>query len=163
MSNPKGGTKKIQKLCKINNIHITTVVPDIVEGWEGKPKGALQLLYKQGWINPTDNPKEYTMKGKLDEFGNRDLKTSLKCLILQQPDFMNQKTMLQHYCKKLGVRTDRTPVAHCKIAGKGIEFDWGYLKITYCSCPISLKHSKSKFHSLVDSVLSSQTLTISIC
>ena len=97
--------------------------------------------------NPTNNPKVYTMKGKLDEFGNRDLNTLLKCLILQQPDFMNEKTMLQYYCKKLGIRTDRTPVAHCEIAGEGIEFDWGFSKIAYNSKPISLKQNKSKFHS----------------
>ena len=163
VSNPKGGTKKIHKLCKTNKVDITTVVPDITEGWVGKPKGALQLLYERGWINPTDNPKDYTMKGKIDEFGNRDTKRSLKRLLLQQPDFMNEKTMLQHYCEKLGVRTDRTPVAHCEVAGERIEFDWGYSKIAYRSKPISLKQNKSKFHSLVESVLSSKTLTLSIC
>ena len=67
--------------------------------------------------------------------------------MLQQPHFMNEKTMLQYYCKKLGIRTDRTPVAHCEIAGEGIEFDWGFSKIAYNSKPISLKQNKSKFHS----------------
>ena len=124
--NPKGGMKKLQKLCKKNNIPTTKTIPDIAEGWVNKPKGALQVLYERGWINPSLDPKEYTMKGKSDTFGNRDLKTSLKSLILCQLDFMNQKTMLQYYCEKLGILSDRTPVAHCKIAGEGIEFNWGF-------------------------------------
>ena len=52
------------------------------------------------------------MKGKTDDFGNNDLKKSLKSLILQQPNFMKQQTILQHYCKKLGIRSDWTTVAH---------------------------------------------------
>ena len=76
---------------------------------------------------------------------------------------MNQKTMLQYYCEKLGILSDRTPVAHCKIAGEGIEFNWGFAKLTYCGKPIGLKWNKSKFHSLVKSVLSSKVPTISIC
>ena len=50
-------------MCKTKNVETTTTVPEIVEGWIGKPKGALQVLYERGWINPTNNPKVYTMKG----------------------------------------------------------------------------------------------------
>ena len=59
--------------------------------------------------------------------------------------------------------SDCTPVAHCKIAGEGIEFDWGFSKLAYRAKPISLKRNKTKFHSLVDSVLSDKVLTISVC
>ena len=128
-----------------------------------KPKGALQLLYERRWIDPTINPKEYTIKGKMDEFGNRNMKTSLKSMILCQPDFMNQQTMLQYYCNKLGIMSDQTPVVHCKIAGEGIEFDWGFSKLAYRAKPISLKRNKTKFYSLVESVLSDKVLTISVC
>ena len=141
----------------------TKNIPDIAEGWVNKPKGAFQVLYERGWINQSLDPKDYTMKGKLDPFGNRNLKTSLKSLILCQPDFMNQKTMLQYYCEKLGILSDRTPVAHCEIAGEGIEFNWGCAKLTYRGKPIGLKQNKNKFHTLVESVLSNKVLTISIC
>ena len=109
------------------------------------------------------HPNEYTMNGKLDEFGNRDLKKALKKIIACQPDFMEQPTMLQYYCEKLGIKTDRSPVAHCEIAGEGIEFNWGYSKLNYRAQPLSLKQNKSKFHSLVESVLSSKVLTLSVC
>ena len=58
--NPKGGSKKLQKMCKANNIVTSREVPNIQEGWVGKPKGALQVLYERGWINPAADPKEYT-------------------------------------------------------------------------------------------------------
>ena len=109
---PYKKSKKLQNMCKSNNIPTTKTIPDIEEGWVDKPKGALQLLYERRWIDPTINPKEYTIKGKMDEFGNRNMKMSLKSMILCQPDFMNQQTMLQYYCNKLGVMSDRTPVAH---------------------------------------------------
>ena len=161
--NPKGGTKKLQKICKANKIPITQTVPDIEEGWTNKSKGALQLLYERGWIDPTLDPQEYTMKGRLDEFGNRNIDRSLKSLISQQPDFMHEQTMLQYYCEKLGIKSDQTPVAHCEIAGEGIKFDWGCSKLTYRAKPISLKHNKNKFHKLVDSFLGKEVLSISVC
>ena len=103
------------------------------------------------------------MKGKLDEFGNRELDKSLMIMIAQQPDFMHEKIMLQHYCEELRIKSDRTPKAHCKIAGRGIEFDWGFSKLMYHAKPIELKRNKTKFQSLVDSVLSREVLTLAVC
>ena len=80
-----------------------------------------------------------------------------------QPDFLEQETLLQVYCRKLGAKSDHTPVAHCEVAGEGIEFDWGYSKTVYRSKPLSEKRNKSQFHSLVDSVLSNDVLTLSVC
>lgn len=71
--------------------------------------------------------------------------------------------MLQYYCKKLGITTGCTPVALCKVAGKGIKFDWCCSKVAHYAKHISLKKTKSKFHSLVQSVLSYKVLTISVC
>ena len=163
VSNPKGGTKKLQKLCKANDIPITRPKLHIEEGWLNKAKGALQVLYERGWIDPSIDPKQYTMKGRIDEFGNRNIKRSLKSIISQQPNFMHEQTMLQHYCNKLGIKSDRTPVAHCKIAGEGIEFDWGFSKLNYRAKPITLKRNKSKFHTLVHSVLGKEVLTLEVC
>ena len=64
--------KKSQKLCQKNNIPTSKTIPDIAEGWVNKPKGAFQVLYERGQINPSLDPKEYTMKGKPETFGNRD-------------------------------------------------------------------------------------------
>ena len=83
-------------------------------------------------------------------------------MIASQPDFMEQKTLLQHFCELLGAKSDHTPVAHCEIAGEGIEFDWGYSKTIYRSKPLSMKRNKTKFHELVDSVLGREVLTLAV-
>ena len=83
--------------------------------------------------------------------------------ITQKSNIIHEQTMLQYYCEKLGIKSDRTLVVHCKIAGEGIKFDWGFSKFTYRAKPISLKCNKNKFHILVDSVLSSEVLTPAVC
>ena len=120
------------------------------------------MLFERGWIDPSD-PDCYTVEGRIDEYGNRLCETSIKSLISVQPDFLQQETLLQVYCNKLGVKADRTPVAHCEIAGEGIEYDWGHSKIVYRSRPLSEKCSKSKFIALVNEVLRDTVLTLSVC
>ena len=87
---------------------------------------------------------------------------SIKKLIAKQTDFMQQETLLQNCCKKIGVLTDRCPVAHPEIVGEGIEFDWGCSKLVYRSKPLSLKSSKEKFHNLVDTVLDKGVLILAL-
>ena len=76
---------------------------------------------------------------------------------------MEQETLLQIYCRKLGVMSDRSPVAHCEIAGEDIEFDWGFTKLTYRAKTLSEKRNKQTFHKLVHKVLSSEVLTLDTC
>ena len=54
-------------------------------------------------------------------------------------------------------------MAHCEIAGEGIEFDWGFSKMAYRSKQIEQKRNKSKFHELVHSVLGSSVLSLLVC
>ena len=65
---PKGNLKKLQDLCVAKDIPIKYNEKKIIEGWVGKPKGSLQLLYERGYIDPT-NWKDYTNSGKKDEYG----------------------------------------------------------------------------------------------
>ena len=75
---------------------------------------------------------------------------------------MEQETLLQTHCKKLGAMSDRSPVALPEIAGKGIKFNWGFSKITYRAKSLSQKRNKTKFHELVHEVLSNAVLTLSV-
>ena len=163
ITNLKGNRDKLKKLCDKNKIPTTRTVLDIKQGWANKAKGAYQVLWERGWINPLANPKTYTWKGRADDYGNIDKSTSIKALIMNQPDFLEQKTLLQHHCEQLGVLSDRSPVAHCDIAGKGIEFNWGFSKMNYRSKPIEMKRNKTKFHELVMSVLGKDILTMAVC
>jgi hypothetical protein len=59
--NPKGNLKKLQQQCKALNLPIQCSETVIIKGWVWKPKGAFQILYEQGWIDPS-NLQQYTEK-----------------------------------------------------------------------------------------------------
>jgi hypothetical protein len=143
------------KLANNNNIPLTKTVP-IKSGWEGSPKGALQILYERGFIDPKDDMKKYSMDIKedwLDEDG--DIKDSckkyyLRRLLEELPDFINAKTELEHLSERLSERYNITvtilfsPKYHCEIAGLGIEIAWGYGKKYYRRF-ITMEQKKSNF------------------
>ena len=127
-----------------------------------KQNGSLQILYERGWINCHVNHKEYTLLRSIDIYGNRNDKKSIKRLISIQPNFMNQHTLLQTYCTKLGIKSNQTQVEHCKITDEGIEFDCGFYKIVYQSKSLEEKRNKDKCQKLVKTVLSKDVLTLSV-
>ena len=60
-----------------------------------------------------------------------DPNTSMTYLISQLPDFQNEQTRLQHMALKLGCSVRYTPKAHPELAGRGIEYHWGYSKFYF--------------------------------
>ena len=51
-----------------------------------------------------------------------------------QKDFTEEITLLQYHAQKLGAILDLTPKCHLEIAGEGIKYAWGLLKLDYaCS------------------------------
>jgi hypothetical protein len=87
---------ELQELLTARDIAITFTHPRILEGWCGKPKGPLQVLFERGKIDrdvPRRSYKENRTKGT-DFEENGDLKESIKPLILtfllsQCTDFAN--------------------------------------------------------------------------
>ena len=161
--NSKGRRDHSVKLCRNNNLPLKKTETIVHEGWHMKPKGALQVLWERGWIDPEKSHTYYTMEGKKDIFGILDESTSIDSLMAKQPDFLEQETLLQYYAKELGVETDRSPVCHPEIAGEGIEFNWGCSKVYYRGQPIARKRSKNNFYSLVDECLGPRVLHIKQC
>ena len=139
----------------IKNIQI------IEEGWCNKPKGALQVLYERGFIDPLcDAIKTYTMKGQKQPDGSFDDTTSINHLMSIQPDFQDQETLLMFYGRQLGVTVDRTPKCHPELAGEGIEYAWGAAKLYYRKQPLKDKRNKLVYEELVKRSLSDQILSL---
>ena len=86
----KGKQEKAQRIMQ-KNISITYQILDIESSWVNKPKGALQILYERGWIDPDIKPTEYTWKQKLNKFKIWDTSKSIQRMISSQPNFQNQK------------------------------------------------------------------------
>jgi hypothetical protein len=99
-------------------------------GWEGQPKGMLQILWEHGW-NDINNLGKYTVSGKKNELGVIDTEFSLKHLLGSCRDFEEEESLLQARGTSLGVMVDRTPKCHCELLGEGIEYSWGCAKNYY--------------------------------
>jgi len=154
----KGSLKQLQAICRANGIQTKKTVPKVVEGWVGKAKGKLQILWERGFIDTT-NLARYTNDGKVDAFGIIDKSYSLHQLMMNCKDFIEEESMLQSKGQEMGVLIDRTPICHAELAGEGIECSWGCSKNEYRRQPLSMKRKKETYRELVKTCLSRDTLT----
>jgi hypothetical protein len=154
----KGTKDELQILCKNKDVPIQEELEEIIEGWENRPKGMLQILWERGFIDPEKKKDDYTVDGKKDAFGNVIRETSLKHLMSLLTDFIEEETLLQYHGRLLGVKVERTPKCHPEIAGEGIEYDWGCGKGVYRRLPISQKKTKQKFRESVKTCLDSNNV-----
>jgi DNA-binding transcriptional regulator YhcF (GntR family) len=149
----KGNKVAIVELCKQNDVPYKVTTETINEGWNGKAKGMLQILWERGFIDPAIEPTKaegfYTNDGKKDAFGNLIPGTSLRKMMSSLIDFINEETLLQYHGKTLGVLVDRSPKCHPEVAGEGIEYSWGCAKGKYRRLPISDKRKKENFRQSV--------------
>jgi hypothetical protein len=150
-----GDKKESQRLCSGNEVPIETSKMGIIEGWEGKAKGMLQMLFERGRIDPT-GMSEYTVDGRNDVFGNLIAVTSLQHLMEQLGDFQDEETLMQYHGRRLGEKVNQTPKCHPEMAGEGVEYNWAAAKGFYCRLPISEKRSRAKFCESVPRCLDSK-------
>jgi hypothetical protein len=72
----------IKRDSTTDNIPLVYELPEILKGWEGQPKGMLQVLWGRGFIDGTKSEKYYTLEGCKDE----SLETSTRQNFLQDDD-----------------------------------------------------------------------------
>ena len=62
----KGKLKDLQRAASNIGLPIEETKQKVIEGWEGKPKGLLQILWERGWIDNSDNKAylNYTVTGR---------------------------------------------------------------------------------------------------
>jgi hypothetical protein len=141
-------------------IALTYKKHEIIQGWEGQPKGMEQILLEQGWINPTVTRKVYTVHGTKDSMGAVRKDTSLQYLMSNLKDFMSQETsMLCLKAREMGIMMDRMPKCHCKLGGEGIEYAWGCAKNQYRRQPLKHKRGKENFCQTARKCFSRQVVT----
>jgi hypothetical protein len=138
-----GNKKELQKRCKEAGISVQITIQEITEGWEGKPKGMLHILFERGCINP-ERINEYTVDGKNDAFGNHVTDACLRYWMDQLSDFQDEETLLQYHGRQIGGKVDRTPKCHLEMAGKGMEYAWACGKNVYPRLPLKDKKTKAK-------------------
>ena len=146
VNDPCGNKEKLQDLATARGLPLKYTKKVIKEGWHMKPKGALQILFKQGWIDP-HNITRYSAKGK--EGSDGCVEFSIDQLMEKQDDFTSELTLLQYHTNLMGVRLERSPKCHPEIAGEGVEYGWALSKVEYRRLPIARKKSKDGFLKLV--------------
>jgi hypothetical protein len=123
----------------------------ITKGWEGQPKGLLQVLWERGFKDP-DKAKAnwYTLDGRKDLItGEVDNNLSLRHLMGRCTDFRDEETALEHLARRLGVTVRLTPKFHAELAGEGVEYSWAHSKACYRRMPVSKKKGRENFKQLV--------------
>ena len=153
---------ELQEHARNKGIETRVVRTREKKGWEGRPKGLLQVLWERGWIDEAQRDK-YTMDVATDGDGEvlegaEDW--SLKCLMASCLDFAEEMTALQHVGSQLGVSVIITPKFHAELAGEGVEYSWGVAKGIYRRKPLNSKKSKDAFKRLVSDVTSREVLTV---
>jgi hypothetical protein len=156
---PKGNRQQIRDMALRAGIALTYEKRDIIQGWEGQPKGMEQILWERGWIDPTVTRKVYTVHGTKDSMGAVRKDTSLLYLMSNLKDFHGQATMLQLKATEMGIFIDRTPKCHCELAGEGIEYAWGCAKNRYRRQPLKDKRGKDNFRRTVRKCFSREVIT----
>jgi hypothetical protein len=121
----------------------------VVPGWEGQPKGLLQVLWERGLIEMLSLEK-YTLDGRKDPItGNVNLRLSLRSILANCKDFKEEETALEYLGTQLGVTVKLTPKFHAELAGEGVEYSWAHSKAFYRRLPLSKKRGRENFKQLV--------------
>jgi hypothetical protein len=103
--------------------------------------------------------QDYPVDGKTDALGVKQMNFSLKYLMANCPDFIEEESLLQFNGQKMGVIIDQTPKCHCELAGEGVEYSWACAKNEFRQKPIQQKKSKELFKNTVRECLSREILT----
>ena len=151
IENVRGTKADILKIAQEKNIEVKVTENKIKEGWVGKPKGMKQIAFERRFIN-LDELSLYTKDGHKDENGNvTDDTHSIKCIIGECIDFIEEKTLLQTMGEEIGhargltIIVDRSAKCHPETAGEGIEYTWAHSKIYQRNKPFTERRSISQF------------------
>jgi hypothetical protein len=91
----KGKLADLQRAATNHGLPIEEISQKVQKGWEGKPKGLLQVLWERGWVDNSNGRAlyYYTISGRKNEFNLVQPKTSLKHLMGSCCDFEEEETM----------------------------------------------------------------------
>ena len=115
----------------------TEEVAVVKQGYAGKPKGLLDVLFERGQLDPkflkggkSGTVIQYTKDPKVVD-GIPDESLSLVSMLQRNTDFQNEPTAMQELTESLGHTQEKTPKKHPEVAGRGIEYDWGLSNVTF--------------------------------
>jgi hypothetical protein len=103
MTDTNIGSWNCNRITRTNSIDTKTGRTREKKGWEGQPKGLLQVLWERGWIDE-GQVERYTMDPTTDDDGevlDGAEEWSLRVLMASCLDFAEEMTALQHVGNEL--------------------------------------------------------------
>ena len=156
------GREELEQKAKKYNIKLTNEVELVEEGWLGKPKGLLQVLWERGWVD-VKRLSEYSLRGQkhqMDAEGKIKEEYSsflLRTLMMNCADFKEEKSAMEVLLDDLSSKSLNnqkinllvSPKYHCELAGEGVEYCWGLSKKYFRNEALEKKNTKRKFEQVV--------------
>ena len=111
------------------------------EGWLGKPKGLLHVLWERRWINESSFC-EYSLKGTRNEKDKEGVvepqhqRFVFHSLMMQCADFKEEKLAMEVLLDRLSAESSNNQSIKLLLAGEGIKYVWGMAKHFYRSCAL---------------------------
>ena len=137
--NSAGRAADLRERARQADIPITESSVKVIPGYINKPKGALQIAFERGFLDKDGklyNGKKASLTGTKSKnpvtgVVEVDKETSILRLLHRCSDFKNEQTQMSYILNLLDVRLRLTPKCHPEIAGRGIEYAWGYSKLRF--------------------------------
>jgi hypothetical protein len=104
---------------------------------EGLFKGMAVILQERGLIEESQLKAQCNAKFDCPDKGQTNC--CCRCVLYNQPDFVQVESLLETYCKSRGVNVIFLPKFHCEL--NFIEQCWGYAKRIYRHYPPSSKEA----------------------
>jgi hypothetical protein len=106
----KGKLADLQRAATNHGLSIEEIYQKDLEGWEGKPKGLLQVFWERGWVDNSNGRalNYYTISRRKNVFNLVQPDTSLKHLMGSCCDFKEEKIMLQFMALLMEVEVGRS-------------------------------------------------------
>lgn len=137
--NHDGNVEQLKERATIANIPITKTQGIVEEGFMNKPKGAAQIICERGFTDlegKLPDGRKVSMNGTsskdpVTSIVTIDKTTSALSILKRCSDFQNEQTQMMFICSLLMVKLLLTPKCHPEIAGRGVEYAWGYSKLRF--------------------------------
>jgi hypothetical protein len=134
-----GKKDDLLKRCELGNLPVRHRVAIKEEGYVGKAKGAAHIGFECGfWDENLRLPdgRLVSMQGsKLRTEGTKEIRdpsTSAREILRTCEDIRTEKPQLKYIVEDLlGCHMKLTPKCHPEIAGRGVEYAWGYSKLRF--------------------------------
>ena len=84
MQKVQGNFEEVQKIAMNLNILTKTTVKKVLEGWVGKLKGMMQVLWERGFLDPAKNSKELTRSFSKDFKKDKEIDEDIPCTSLRE-------------------------------------------------------------------------------